>query len=57
VKKLLNTLYVTTPGTYLTREGETVLVKQDDELKLQLPIHTISAIMCFGQTGATQPVR
>jgi CRISPR-associated protein Cas1 len=56
VKKLLNTLYVTTPGTYLTREGETVLVKQDDELKLQLPIHTISAIMCFGQTGASPPL-
>ena len=27
MKKLLNTLYVTTPGTYLTREGETVLGK------------------------------
>lgn len=56
MKKLLNTLYVTTPGTYLTREGETVLVKQDDEIRLQLPIHTISAIMCFGQTGASPPL-
>jgi CRISPR-associated protein Cas1 len=45
LKKLLNTLYITTPGTYLSREGETILVKQDDEVKLQLPIHTISAIM------------
>jgi CRISPR-associated protein Cas1 len=53
VKKLLNTLYITTPGTYLSREGETILVNQNDETVLQLPIHTISAIMCFGSTGAS----
>jgi len=27
MKKLLNTLYVTTQGAYLAKEGETVVVK------------------------------
>jgi len=29
MKRLLNTLYVTTQGSYLHREGETVEVTQD----------------------------
>ncbi|MBI2851657.1 MAG: type I-C CRISPR-associated endonuclease Cas1 [Chloroflexi bacterium] len=48
MKRLLNTLYVTTPGAYLSRDGETVLVRVEDEVKLQLPIHTIGSIICFG---------
>ncbi|MEN8613802.1 type I-C CRISPR-associated endonuclease Cas1c [Dehalogenimonas sp. THU2] len=56
MKKLLNTLYVMTSGSYLSRQGETVVVRQDDEIKLQLPIHTLSAIMCFGQVSASAPL-
>lgn len=49
MKKHLNTLYVTTQGSYLYKDGETVVVKQEDEIKLRLPIHTIKGIVCFGQ--------
>ena len=56
MKKLLNTLYVTTAGSYLSRRGETVLVHQEDEIKLQLPVHNLSAIMCFGQVSASPPL-
>ena len=51
MKHLLNTLYVTTQGAYLAREGETVLVKVDGEIKLQLPIHTLGGVVCFGQVS------
>ncbi|SDB61318.1 CRISP-associated protein Cas1 [Desulfonatronum thiosulfatophilum] len=37
MKKLLNTLYVTTQGAYLSREGETVLVRVEKETRLQVP--------------------
>ncbi len=53
MKKLLNTLYVTTQGAYLSREGETVLVRVEKETRLQLPIHTLSGIVCFGQVSCS----
>lgn len=48
MKKHLNTLFVTTQGAYLFKEGETVVVKVDGEVRLRLPIHTIGGIVCFG---------
>ncbi len=48
MKKLLNTLFVTTQGAYLNKEGECVVVSVEHEVKLRLPIHTISGIVCFG---------
>ena len=48
MKKLLNTLFVTTQGAYLSKEGETVLVNVEREVRLRLPIHTLDGIVCFG---------
>ncbi len=48
MKKLLNTLYVTTQGAYLAKEGETAVVKINKEVRLRIPIHTIGGIICFG---------
>jgi CRISPR-associated protein Cas1 len=45
----LNTLFVTTQGAYLSKEGETVLVSVEQEKRLQLPIHTLGGIVCFGR--------
>jgi len=49
MKKHLNTLFVTTQGAYLNKEGETVVVSVDREKKLQLPVHTLDGIVCFGR--------
>lgn len=51
MKKYLNTLFITTQGAYLSKEGETVLVSAEKETKLQLPLHTLAGIVCFGQVG------
>ena len=48
MKHALNTLYVTQPKSYLFKEGSTVVVKKDKERILQIPIHTIGQIVCFG---------
>lgn len=48
MKKLLNTLYVTTQGAYLAKDGETVLVRIEQETRLRVPIHTLDGIVCFG---------
>ncbi len=51
MKKYLNTLFVTTQGAYLSKEGETVRVSVEKETRLQLPIHTLGGIVCFGQVS------
>ena len=48
MKKLLNTLFISTQGAYLAKEGETIVVKIDRKVKLRLPIHGIGEIVCFG---------
>jgi CRISPR-associated protein Cas1 len=48
MKKHLNTLFVTTQGAYLAKEGETVVVKVEKKIRLRLPVHTIGGIVCFG---------
>jgi CRISPR-associated protein Cas1 len=53
MKKHLNTLFVTTQGAYLSKEGETVAVNVDKEVRLRVPIHTIGGIVCFGQVSCS----
>lgn len=53
MKRLLNTLYVTTQGSYLARDGESVVVRVERETKLQVPVHTLGGIVCFGQVSCS----
>lgn len=53
MKKHLNTLFVTTQGAYLSKEGETVVIKNEGKVLLQLPIHTLGGIVCFGQVSCS----
>lgn len=49
MKKYLNTLFITTQDAYVSKEGDTVVVSVEKETKLQLPIHSINGIVCFGR--------
>jgi len=51
MRKLVNTLFVTTQGAYLNKEGETVVVSVEKERKLQVPIHALGGVVCFGKVG------
>lgn len=55
MRKLLNTLYITSPEAYLAKDGENVLVLvgEDKEKKLRIPVHNLESIICFGYTGAS----
>lgn len=48
MKKLLNTLFVTSKKAYLSKKGETVLIQINKETKQQFPIHLLDGIVCFG---------
>lgn len=53
MKKLLNTLYITTQGSYLHKERETIVIKVGDDKVKQLPALNIEHIMCFGQVSVS----
>lgn len=53
MKKHLNTLFVTTQEAHLSKEGETVAVKIDGEVRLRIPVHTIAGIVCFGNVSCS----
>ncbi|GJM84069.1 hypothetical protein HMSSN139_65650 [Paenibacillus sp. HMSSN-139] len=56
MRKLLNTLYVTQPDTYLALDGDNVLLLKDDEKLGRLPLHNLESIVSFGYTGASPGV-
>ncbi len=53
MKKLLNTLYVTTPDRYLAVEGESVVIRSKEQEIGSMPLHNLERIMTFGYTGAS----
>ncbi len=53
MKQHLNTLFIQTDGAYLAKQGQTILVRVEDETRLRVPIHTIGAVVCFGRINAS----
>lgn len=53
MRKLLNTLYITTPESYVSRDGENIVIKINDVEKFRIPVHNIEGIVCFGYMGAS----
>ena len=53
MRKLLNVLYVTIPDVYLSLDGENVVVLQNDEKLLRVPLHNLEGIVTFGYTGVS----
>ena len=53
MKKHLNTLFVTTEGAYLRKEGQNVVVRIEKENRLRLPFHNLDGIVCFGHIGCS----
>lgn len=53
MRKLLNTLYVTTPEAYLFKDGLNVVVSVDKEEMFRIPIMNVESIVTFGYMGAS----
>ena len=53
MRKLLNTLFITTSNVYLTLKGETVVVSHEETVLGRIPLHNLEAICTFGYAGAS----
>ena len=48
MQQILNTLYVMTPNAYVHLENDTLRVDIEREKKLQVPLHHLGSVVCFG---------
>ena len=48
MKKLLNTVYVTTEGAALRKDGETLVAEVEGEIKARVPLHMLASVVIFG---------
>lgn len=53
MRKLLNTLYITTPDSYLSKDGMNVVVSVNQQEVFRIPIINIEGIVTFGYMGAS----
>jgi CRISPR-associated protein Cas1 len=53
MRKLLNTLYITSENAYLSLDGETVCVEIQKGKIGQIPLHTLESIVSFSYGGAS----
>ncbi len=51
MKQHLNTLFVTTEGAYLAKDGEALAVRVQRETRLRIPLHNLGGVVCFGRIG------
>ena len=53
MRKLLNTLYITTPESYLSKDGQNVVVSIKQQEVFRIPIINIEGIVTFGYMGVS----
>ncbi|MGN1202532.1 MAG: CRISPR-associated endonuclease Cas1, partial [Eubacterium sp.] len=51
MKKLLNTLYITSPEKYLSLDGENVVILENKNECGRIPLHNIESIVTMGYSG------
>jgi CRISPR-associated protein Cas1 len=51
MRRLLNTLYITTPNAYLSKDSLNLVVSVDQKEIFRIPIHNIESIVYFGYLG------
>ena len=53
MRKLLNTLYVTTPDAYISKDGQNIVVSINQKEVFRVPSVNIESIVTFGYNGAS----
>lgn len=53
MKKLLNTLYITSENSYLSLDGENIVIYEDTQELGRVPLHNLEGIISFGYRGTS----
>ena len=53
MKRLLNTLYITSEMRYLSLDGENVIIKEENQEIGRMPLHNLDMIVTFSRLGVS----
>lgn len=56
MRRQLNTLYVTTEGAWLRKDGANIVMEVDGEQRARLPVHMLESLVCFGRVLVSPPL-
>jgi CRISPR-associated protein Cas1 len=56
MKKLLNTVYVTTEGASMRKDGENLVVEVDGSERARVPFHMLASLVVFGGIYVSPPL-
>lgn len=56
MRRQLNTVYVTTEGALLRKDGENIVMEVEGEVCARLPAHMLDSLVCFGRVLVSPPL-
>lgn len=56
MRRQLNTLYVTTEGAWLRKDGANIVMEVDGAERARLPVHMLDGLVCFGRVLVSPPL-
>lgn len=56
MRRQLNTVYVTTEGAWLRKDGENIVMEVEGETRARLPAHMLESLVCFGRVMVSPPL-
>ncbi|WCM94147.1 CRISPR-associated endonuclease Cas1 [Acidovorax sp. NCPPB 2350] len=56
MRRQLNTLYVTTEGAWLHKDGANIVMEVEQTTRARLPVHMLESLVCFGRVLVSPPL-
>lgn len=56
MRRQLNSIYVTTEGAWLHKDGANIVMEVEKEIRARLPAHMIESIVCMGRVLVSPPL-
>jgi CRISP-associated protein Cas1 len=56
MRRHLNTVFVSTEGAWLRKDGANIVVEADDKEIGRVPVHNIGGVVCLGRVGMSPPL-
>lgn len=56
MRRQLNTLYVTTDGAWLYKDGANIVMSVDKQERARVPVHMLESLVCFGRVLISPPL-
>ena len=56
MRRQLNTLYVTTEGAWLHKDGANIVMQVEQQERARLPVHMLESLVCFGRVLVSPPL-